>query len=83
VGPASGSETQGGTAKDLHRVLALMCGMVLETDPTLLKLRDFRMGGEYLGEMVAMFAKMIRDERERTGVGMMDLVGSVEPSAVN
>jgi len=84
VGPAVAKEATGAVSgRDLHRVIALMAAIVLETDPALLKLKDFRMGGEYLGEMIAMMTKMIRDQRERTGVGLMDLVGSVEPSSAN
>ena len=71
------------TAKDLQRVLAIMSAAIVETDPTLSTLKDFRTAGEYLGEMIGIFAKGLRDERERTGVGLMDYAGNPDRPTVN
>lgn len=71
------------SSRDVHRVLALMAGMVLETDVQLTAPSHFRKAGAYVGEMVAMFAKLVRDEHERLGVSMMDLAAHADGSTLN
>ena len=77
------SETQQISAQDLHRVLALMAAMVLETDESLSKVEDFKTAGAYYGELMAMLAKIIRDEHVRTGISMMDLAQTIDGSSLN
>ena len=82
---ASANELEEGVVRsqDLHRVEPTMSAVFLETDPTLVKLKDFRVAGDYLGEMIAIFAKGLRDERTRTGMGLMDLAGGAKGSLLN
>ncbi|HEY1124753.1 MAG TPA: hypothetical protein VGE65_03905 [Sphingobium sp.] len=70
-------------AQDVHKVLALMAGMVLETDSTLTAPSQFREAGAYVGQLVAIMAKLVRDEHERTGFSMMDLAATADESALN
>jgi hypothetical protein len=75
--------TQEISARDLHRVLALMAATVLETDATLTDIEDFKKAGAYFGELTAMLGKIIRDEHARTGVSMMELAATVDGSSLN
>ena len=76
-------ETQQISAQDLHRVLALMAAMVLETDETLAGVDDFKKIGAYYGELMAMLAKIIRDQHIRTGISMMELAQTIDGSSLN
>ena len=71
------------SARDLQRVLALMAAMVLETDEGLCDVEDFKAAGAYHGELMAMLAKILRDEHARTGISMMDLAATIDGSALN
>lgn len=71
------------SAQDVHKVLALMAGMVMETDTSLTALGHFRQAGDYFGRLVAVMAKLARDEHERTGVSMMDLAAASDKTALN
>lgn len=71
------------SSQDLHRVLALMAAMVLETNAALSEVDDFKNAGAYFGELTAMLAKIIRDEHVRTGVSMLELAATIDSSSLN
>ncbi len=71
------------SAQDVHKVLALMAGMVMETDPTLTAPSLFREAGAYFGQLVAIMAKLVRDEHERTGLSMMDMAATADETTLN
>lgn len=71
------------SAQDVHKLLALMAGMVMETDTKLTAPSHFREAGAYFAQLVAVMAKLVRDEHERSGFSLMDLAATAEQSMLN
>lgn len=71
------------SAQDVHKVLALMAGMVMETDPQLTAPGHFREAGAYFGQLVAVMAKLARDLHEQTGYSLMDLAATADETSLN
>lgn len=80
---SAGSPEEGASSQDIHKVLALMAAMVMETDAGLTAPSHFREAGSYFGELVTVFTKFLREEHEKSGYSLMDMAASMDGSAVN
>lgn len=80
---SASEEGAGVSSKDVHRVLAYMSAMVLETDTGLTAPSHFREAGAYIGEMVGLFTRSLREQHEKTGFSAMDLAAAADETKLN
>lgn len=61
-------------ADDLHRIVCLVSAIVLESDQRLTGPVELAHSSTALGTLIDYFANKLREERGRSGIGLMDLV---------
>ena len=71
------------TSMDMHRMISVLGGAVLETDKGLTTLEQFREAGRYIGDLIAHHALHIRGGRNGSNSSLLERALAMDSVTLN